>query len=85
MPCGEPSRQRLERWLTSELRPWLSDRLLGADADAFLMWRRLVEKGKAIHHTFPQPDLFLAATAMLHDLCVVTRKVADVRLTGSWF
>jgi toxin FitB len=82
LPRGEPSRQRLERWLADELRPWFSDRLLQADEDVFLVWRRLVDKGRAVHRTFPQPDLFITAMAMLHDLCVVTRNVSDFRGSG---
>ncbi|MBV9251524.1 MAG: type II toxin-antitoxin system VapC family toxin [Acetobacteraceae bacterium] len=83
LPVSEPPRRRLEGWLTNELRPWFSDRLLDADEDVFLVWRRLVEKGKALHHTFPQPDLFMAAIAIVHDLCVVTRNAADFRRTGA--
>src|SRR6516164_2546323 len=49
----------------------------------FVVWRRLIAKGKAVHHTFPQPDLFIAATAVLHDLCVVTRDAGDFLRTGS--
>jgi predicted nucleic acid-binding protein len=59
-----------------------ADRLLDVDEDVFVVWRRLVEKGKAMGHTFPQPDLFIAATAVLHDLCVVTRNSGDLVLTG---
>jgi hypothetical protein len=63
----DPSRKRLEAWLANKLRPWFSDRLLDVDEDVFVIWRRLVEEGKAMRHTFPQPDLFIAATAILHD------------------
>ena len=78
----DPSPKRLEAWLANELRPWFSDRLLDVDEDVFVIWRRLVEGGKAMHHTFPQPDLFIAATAILHDLSVVTRNVDDFLRTG---
>ena len=83
LPIGDRSRRRLETWLKDELRPWFSDRLLDVDEDVFVARRRLVEKGKAMRHTFPQPDLFIAATAVLHDLCVVTRNTGDFLLTGA--
>jgi predicted nucleic acid-binding protein len=54
-----------------------------ADEDVFLLWRRLVENGKAEYHPFPRPDLFMAATAILHDLCVVARNAVDFRRTGA--
>lgn len=82
LPTADRSPKRLEAWLANELRPWFADRLLDIDEDVFVVWRRLVEKGKAMRHTFPQPDLFIAATAALHDLCVVTRNAADFLLTG---
>jgi toxin FitB len=52
------------------------------DEAVFAIWRRLVEERKAMRHTFPQPDLFIAATAILHDLCVVTRSADDFLRTG---
>jgi toxin FitB len=82
LPVADSSRQRLEAWLTDELRPWFSDRLLDVNEDVFVIWRRLVEQGKVMRHTFPQPDLFIAATAILHDLCVVTRNTGDFLRTG---
>jgi predicted nucleic acid-binding protein len=82
LPVADSSRQRLEAWLTDELRPWFSDRLLDVNEDVFVIWRRLVEQGKEMRHTFPQPDLFIAATAILHDLCVVTRNTGDFLRTG---
>ena len=82
LPDDDRSRRLLEVWLDNELRPWFADRLLDVDEDVFVVWRRLVEKGRATRHTFPQPDLFIAATAVLHDLCVVTRNSADFFRTG---
>ena len=82
LPVADPSRWRLHAWLANELRPWFADRLLELDEDVLLIWRRLVEEGRAMSHTFLQPDLFIAATAVLHDLCVVTRNVHDFLRMG---
>ena len=47
-----------------------------------LEWRRMVWHGKSLGHTFSQPDLFIAATAAVTGLCVVTRNVGDFALAG---
>lgn len=73
----DPLRPRLELWLERELRPWFADRICAIDEDVLVVWRRLVEQGRAMRVTFAQPDLFIAAIATLHDLCVVTRNVGD--------
>ena len=49
----------------------------------------LVEKGHKTGHTFPQPDLIIAATALHHGLTVTTRDAADyakarVELVNPW-
>jgi toxin FitB len=38
-----------------------------------LKWRLLVEEGRKSGHTFPQPDLIIAATALHHGLTIVSR------------
>ncbi|AIE76251.1 type II toxin-antitoxin system VapC family toxin [Synechocystis sp. PCC 6714] len=75
-------RQELNQWLDQVLRPWFGDRLLGVNEDVILQWRWLVEKGRKQNYTFSQPDLFIAAIAVVHDLCVVTRNVGDFEKSG---
>lgn len=75
-------RQELNQWLDQVLRPWFGDRLLGVDEDVILQWRWLVEKGRKQNYTFSQPDLFIAAIAVVHDLCVVTRNIGDFEKSG---
>ena len=69
-------------WLDNTLRPWFDDRILEVEEDILLTWRRMVEKGRKQRHTFSQPDLFIAATASIHDLCVVTRNIEDFEKAG---
>jgi toxin FitB len=52
-------------------------RVLPVSEDILFKWRLLVEDGRKAGHTFSQPDLFIAATALHHGLTIVTRDVAD--------
>jgi toxin FitB len=80
--AGQRFREKLQAWLDTELRPWFADRILEMDEEVILEWRRIVQRGKAAGHTFSQPDLFIAATASVAGLCVVTRNVADFVRAG---
>jgi predicted nucleic acid-binding protein len=74
--------QELLEWLNQVLRPWFSDRILAIDEEVILSWRKMVEQGRKQGYTFSQPDLFIAATAIVHNLCVVTRNVKDFEQSG---
>ena len=52
-------------------------RVLQVTEDIMLKWRILVEEGRKVGHTFSQPDLLIAATAIQHGLTVVTRDRSD--------
>jgi len=75
-------REELTQWLEETLRPWFSDRILPIDEDMILIWRQMVENGRKQGYTHSQPDLFIAAIAQLHNLCVVTRNTADFEKSG---
>ena len=75
---NEPARRAdLNDWLTHKVRPMFSDRVLQITEDIMLKWRILVEEGRKAGHTFSQPDLIIAATALHHNLTVVTRDRSD--------
>lgn len=75
-------RVQLERWMTTTLRPMFNGRTLAVDEDVMVTWRELVESGRMARHTYPQPDLIIAATALRHGLTLVTRNVKDFAKTG---
>jgi len=70
-------RAELNDWLAHKLRPMFAQRTLPITEDIMLKWRLVVEEGRKAGHTFSQPDLIIAATALHHDLTVVTRDTAD--------
>ena len=75
-------RSELIQWLDRTLRPWFGGRILDLDEDILVEWRRMVARGRAVNHTFSQPDLFIAASASVHGLTVVTRNVTDFHVAG---
>lgn len=82
-------RAALHDWLALQLRPQFEDRVLPVSEDVMFKWRILVEQGRKIGHTFFQPDLIIAATALQHGLTLVTRDIGDydktpVRLFNPW-
>lgn len=81
---SEESRRRdeLNNWLTHKIRPTFGQRVLPVTEDIMFRWRVLVEEGRKAGHTFSQPDLIIAATALHHGLTVVTRDRSDFEKTG---
>jgi hypothetical protein len=66
-------RAELNDWLMHKVRPMFDGRVLEITEEILLKWRLLVEEGRKTGHTFSQPDLMIAATAIHHGLTVVTR------------
>ena len=66
-------RDELTHWLAHRVRPMFDRRVLEINEEILLRWRLMVEEGRKVGHTFSQPDLMIAATALHHGLTVVTR------------
>jgi len=78
---GDPIRRsELNDWLLHRVRPMFDQRVLEVSEDVMFKWHLLVEEGRKIGHTFSQPDLIIAASALQHGLTVVTRDTADYKL-----
>ena len=72
-------RAELGDWLAHRVRPMFEQRVLAISEDVMFKWRLLVEEGRKLRHTYSQPDLIIAATALDHGLTVVSRDVSDDR------
>lgn len=75
---ADPARRAdLNDWLALKVRPMFEERVLPVSEDVMFKWRLLVEEGRKSGHTFSQPDLIIAATALHYGLTVVSRDTAD--------
>jgi len=52
-------------------------RILTVTEDIMFRWRLLIDYGRKSGHTFSQPDLIIAATALEHGLTLVSRNTRD--------
>ena len=73
-------RNRLEEWLRHELPLRFEGRILPVDADVAEACGKTVSRSEAAGHPMSAMDAFLAATAEVHRLTLVTRNVSDFSL-----
>ncbi len=76
---GGARKERLRVWLETTLPDWFGERVLAVDAAVADRWGRLLaEVGRPV----PAVDSLLAATALHHELRIVTRNSVDFAYPG---
>jgi predicted nucleic acid-binding protein len=76
LPQGK-RRSRLETWLELELQARFSGRILSIDAAVVDRWGSLAANAKISGKPWSTMDGLLAATAIHHNLTIVSRNVGD--------
>jgi predicted nucleic acid-binding protein len=79
---GSSRRTALESWLNHDLLIRFADRILDVDQAVADRWGRLAAAAVATKQLLPVIDGLLAATAIHHNLTLVTCNAKDVALTG---
>ncbi len=81
---GSSRRARLELWLEGELRPRFAGRILSVDEPVADRWGSLAgQLAASSQPPIPVIDGLLAATALHHNLVLVTRNAKDVARTNA--
>ncbi len=71
------------RKFLEELIPRFHDRILAIDVEVVLTWGRLFGERKQKGLIIPVVDGLIAATAIVHNLTVVTENISDFIETGA--
>jgi toxin FitB len=74
-------RERLDGWLQKDLRLRFEGRILPVDFEIANNCGRLVARSESLGRPIEPRDAFIAATAEVHGLTLVTRNVADFEST----
>jgi predicted nucleic acid-binding protein len=81
MPTGR-RRERLAQWLAEELPLRFEEGILTINQQVAESWGVLLVRGQKIGLTLGSMDAFVAATAEVYGLTLVTRNVKDFRRLG---
>jgi toxin FitB len=75
-------RAELANWLTIGVAAWFRDRIFPADSPVLRCWVDLIAQAKGQGRSWSQPDGLIAATAIVHRCCIVTRNTSDFAMAG---
>lgn len=71
----------LEQWVQRDLRGRFAGRILPVDTEVADVCGRLVARSEGLGHPIEARDAFIAATAEVHGLTLVTRNASDFQPT----
>ena len=75
-------RDELQHWLDEVLRPWFQRRILAVTEPIAERWGILAGQRQLSGRPLKVADGLIAATALVHDLTVVTRNIRDIEGLG---
>jgi hypothetical protein len=81
LPLGR-RRARLTDWLAGDVPRRFEDRVIDIDQRIAEAWGVTMARSHALGATLGTMDAFFVATALVHDLTLVTRNVRDFEATG---
>lgn len=81
LPPG-PRQESLREWVAADLVLRFSGRTLDIDTDVAVAWGEMQGEAEGRGERLPVMDSLIAATAVVHNLTVVTRNTRDIERCG---
>ena len=83
LPTTDPRRARLSSWLETEILEPFADCILPFDREVAAKWGEIMGEADSLGQSRPPLDAQIVATALVHDLTIVTRNVSDLNFAGA--
>lgn len=81
LPASQ-KRRRLTHWINEDLLHRFHNRVLDIRLPEINRWGKVLAKAEKKGTPMPAIDALLAATALVHDLAIVTRNTKDMKTSG---
>jgi predicted nucleic acid-binding protein len=75
-------KRRLSHWINEDLLHRFKNRALDITLAEVNQWGKVLAKAEKMGTPLPAIDALIAATALVHDFAVVTRKTKDMKASG---
>lgn len=79
---SDPRKTKLNAWLDNEILDQYRESIVPYDLEAAMKWGGVMGAAGRSGKTRPELDAQIAASALVHDMVVVTRNVNDMAYTG---
>ena len=82
LPEGR-KKENLHDWVNSDLTERFNNKILSFDLRAAAVWGKIQARSELSGKTMPIMDGLIAASAISHELTVVTRNISDMEFSGA--
>jgi len=82
LPDVDPRKSKLTQWFQDRVLGQYAGRIVSYDAEVAQRWGEIMGSSRRVGHIRPDLDTQIAATALAHDMTIVTRNVVDFQFEG---
>ena len=83
LPDEDPRKEKLRTWFEEQILEAYEESIVDFDRQVALKWGEIKGMTNRMGRTRPDLDAQIAATAVVHDMTVLTRNVSDMEYTGA--